>query len=164
MTEVSPPPRLPTFATTIHTAPPAAWLDEPGGFWRRLFAFLVDAAVVWGLLRVGRLVAALLAGRPFLAQAFYASWWLVVPAAYFVVLHGSGGQTLGKWLLGVRVVTAAGEPVGYARALGRHLGWLASAALAFIGHLVVPARADRRALYDHLAGTRVVRTRRQPLL
>jgi uncharacterized RDD family membrane protein YckC len=164
MTEVSPPPRLPTFATTVDAAPAAAWLDEPGGFWRRLFAFLVDAAVIWALLRLGRLVATLLAARPLLAQAFYVSWWLVVPAAYFVVLHGTGGQTIGKRLLGVRVVTAAGEPVGYARALARHLGWLASAALAFIGHLVVPARADRRALYDHLAGTRVVRTGRRPLL
>lgn len=132
---------------------------DPGGFWRRLFAFVVDAGIVVLLIRLGRLASVILAGRPLLAQAFSWAWCLVVPAAYFVVLHGTGGQTVGKRLLGVRVVRVGGEPVGYPRALLRLAGWVASAALAFIGHLVVPARADRRSLYDHLAGTRVVRTR-----
>ncbi len=139
--------------------PAAAPHDEPGGFWRRLFALVVDTAVVWALLAVGGLVTAGLARRALVATAFHYTCWLVVPAAYFVLGHGTTGQTVGKRLLGVRVVGLDGGPIGYLRALLRHAAWLVSAALFFVGHLVVPARADRRALYDHVAGTRVVRVR-----
>ena len=51
----------------------------------------------------------------------------MVPAAYFVLCHGTAGQTLGKRLLGVRVVDESGEPIGYLRALGRFAATVAAA-------------------------------------
>jgi uncharacterized RDD family membrane protein YckC len=135
--------------------PPAVAEPRPGGFWRRTFAVVVDAAVVWALLLVGDLGTAALGRWDLIARAFGQTWSLVIPAAYFVLLHGSGGRTLGKMLAGVRVVLASGEPLGYARALVRYVAWL----LLLFAFLVVAVRGDKRGLHDLLAGTRVVRAR-----
>jgi uncharacterized RDD family membrane protein YckC len=139
---------------------PAAVVElRPAGFWRRAFAVLVDAAIVWMLLFVGDLGTAALGRWDLLARAFDQTWSLVIPAAYFVLLHGSGGRTLGKALAGVRVVLASGEPLGYGWALVRYAAWVLSVVTLGVGFLVAATRSDKRALHDLLAGTRVARTR-----
>jgi uncharacterized RDD family membrane protein YckC len=132
---------------------------RPAGFWRRVFALLIDLGLVWLLFRVEDLVAALLARWDLLARAFDHTFALVVPVAYFVVAHGTWGRTVGKALAGVRVVGASGEGLGYPRALGRQFAWVLSALPLLVGFLMVAARADKRALHDLIAGTRVVRIR-----
>ena len=129
------------------------------GVWRRALALLVDALVWWLLLRVGDLLTAGLARWELVARAFDYAYGLVVPAAYIVLMHGTSGRTLGKMLVGVRVVRASGEPLGYARALGRYLAWFLSALPLLLGFLLAAVRSDRRALHDLVAGTRVVRVR-----
>jgi uncharacterized RDD family membrane protein YckC len=108
---------------------------------------------------VGDVVVKALGRWDLLARAFDETWALVIPAAYFVLLHGSGGRTVGKALAGVRVVEASGEPLGYGRALARHIAWFLSLLTLGMGFLVAAARADRRALHDLVAGTRVIRSR-----
>lgn len=156
---VSDPPWAVSAAVPVPASGDVAGALPPGGFWRRALAVLVDAAVWWLLVSAGDVVTAAFARWDLIARAFGWSWAVVVPAAYVVLSHGTTGQTLGKRLTGVRVVDAAGEPIGYGRALGRYAAWLGSAALLFVGFLVAPARGDRRALHDLLAGTRVVRVR-----
>jgi uncharacterized RDD family membrane protein YckC len=129
----------------------------PAGAWRRAAAVLVDGLAVWGLLELGGLLGAAIEARELAARAFAWTYAGVVPAAYVVLTHGTGGQTLGKRLIGVRVVTAAGHAVGYPRALARYLAWWLSALLLGTGFLVAVGRRDRRALHDLVAGTRVVR-------
>jgi uncharacterized RDD family membrane protein YckC len=129
----------------------------PAGFWRRAPALLVDLAVVWLLLRIGDALVVPLARFDLAARAFRYAYLLVVPGAYFVLSHGTGGRTLGKRLLGARVVGADGEPIGYLQALGRLAAWLFCALLLGLGFLGVAFREDRRGLHDRLAGTRVVR-------
>ena len=129
------------------------------GFWRRAFALLVDVGLVWLLFRVDDLATGLLARWDLVARAFDHTFALVVPAAYFVVLHGTWGRTAGKALAGVRVRGASGEPIGYPRALARHFAWFLSALPLLLGFLMVAARADKRALHDLIASTRVVRIR-----
>ena len=130
---------------------------RPAGFWRRAVALGLDLLVVWLLVRIGRVLALPLARRDLLAQAFLDTYLLVVPAAYFVLTHGTSGQTLGKRLVGVRVVDAAGNPVGYLHALARLAATCVSAVPLGLGFLVPVGRRDRRALHDLLAGTRVIR-------
>jgi uncharacterized RDD family membrane protein YckC len=136
---------------------PAVAELRPGGFWRRAFAVLVDSVVVSVLLFVGDLATAALGRWDLLARAFDQTWSLVIPAAYFVLCHGSGGRTLGKTLAGVRVVLASGEPLGYGRALIRYAAWILSLVAFGVGFFVAAARSDKRGLHDLLAGTRVVR-------
>lgn len=132
---------------------------RPGGFWRRAVALAMDLVVVGFLVSIGSLIARSLRPVALVADAFWYAYLLVIPAAYFVLSHGTTGQTLGKWLLGARVVGESGEPIGYGRALGR-LGAAAVSTLCLgLGLLLVAARRDKRALHDLMAGTRVVRVR-----
>ncbi len=81
--------------------------------------------------------------------------WLAC-LAYFAGLWALTGQTLGKWLLGLRVVTVDGGPVSLARALLRVAGYLLSALPLYLVFFWVLFDSDRRALHDRLAGTVVV--------
>ena len=151
----------------VPDARPAAGPDAatlvPAGLQRRGAALIVDLIVVVILWAIGMQIASALARLAprfdLVAQAFGRTWQLVVPMAYFVLSHGTGGQTLGKRLLGARVVDEGGSPIGYIRALGRCVATLAAAIPFGIGLVVAGFRRDRRGLHDFLAGTRVVRTR-----
>jgi uncharacterized RDD family membrane protein YckC len=149
-----PPWSQPATALAVDAAP-----LRPAGVWRRALALGVDLLALALILRAGDLLAVPLGRWDPVARAFRGAFELVAPAAYFVLAHGTGGQTPGKMLLGVRVVARSGDPVGYARALGRYLAaWLSALPLG-LGFLLAACRADRRALHDLLAGTRVVRAR-----
>jgi uncharacterized RDD family membrane protein YckC len=134
---------------------------RPGGLVRRGVALgldLVAVIVLWAA--GGGLAAAVVAAAPGFvlgAQAFDLTWRIVVPGAYFVLGHGTAGQTLGKRLVGVRVVDVRGAPIGYVHALGRLLATAAAAGPLGVGLALAGWRADRRGLHDLLAGTRVVR-------
>lgn len=83
--------------------------------------------------------------------------YLLVPLAYYWVPTALSGQTLGKRLVGIKVVDAEGRPPGYARAAMREVvGKLLSALLLYLGYLVALFHPERRALHDLVGGTWVV--------
>jgi uncharacterized RDD family membrane protein YckC len=132
----------------------------PAGISRRASALFLDLVLVAILVRIGFWLAAGLAavapGVPFVAQAFGLTWLFVTPPAYFVLGHGTAGQTVGKRLLGLRVLDEGGAPIGYVRAVGRCVATLLAILPLGIGLAVAGLRSDRRGLHDLLAGTRVV--------
>lgn len=67
------------------------------------------------------------------------------------------GQTPGKMVMGVRVVTMSGEPISDMRAVVRSLGYFADWLTLGLGVLLAFVNQDRRMLHDYIAGTRVVR-------
>jgi uncharacterized RDD family membrane protein YckC len=82
--------------------------------------------------------------------------WLFT-AVYFTVLHMVAGQTIGKSLVGIRVVGMDGALLTVGPALLRYLaGYLSALPLGF-GFLVAGLRRDKRALHDLIAGSRVER-------
>jgi uncharacterized RDD family membrane protein YckC len=93
---------------------------EPAGFWRRVWAFAIDGVLIGAVgLALGYAVSDLLArlgvwGRPF---------GFVVALAYFGCMNSrlSAGQTLGKRMLGIRVVDRSGKPLPVARSFLRFL-------------------------------------------
>jgi uncharacterized RDD family membrane protein YckC len=151
-------PRCPETAA-VAAAPVAA----PAGFWRRGAALLVDYGIV--LIARALLVAS---ARAMLGSGADSSRVLVVatwafPAlfglAYAALSHWLWGQTLGKMALSARVVMRDGGPLPLGVAVGRQCGFVLSILLLGLGLVLAAVRADRRALHDLLAGTRVVRTR-----
>ena len=87
---------------------------------------------------------------------------LLFVALYVIVLHALDGQTIGKLVVGARVVGADGEPPDIGVSLLRFLGYFLAALPFGLGFLMAGLRADRRALHDLLAGTRVERTTPRP--
>jgi uncharacterized RDD family membrane protein YckC len=75
--------------------------------------------------------------------------------AYFVVFWRLGGQTPGKWLLGIKVVAHGGGRVTLVRAIVRLVGYLLSALPLYLGFLWILGRR-RRGWHDLIARTEVV--------
>jgi len=115
----------------------------------------IDVAIVWLTLRITGLSATpddLRVIRPVPMAAFL----LVMAFLYLTGFTIGGGQTIGKMLLGIRVTGDDGRGVDITGAVVRALGCIA--AVTTLGLLFLPAvvTAERRALHDRLAGTRVV--------
>lgn len=114
---------------------------------------LIDLAVVHLTLKVlGLDWSAVLDLRWAPMLGFFA----VLDGGYFVAFTTSAGQTIGKMLAGIRVVTREGGRVPLATAIVRTAAMLVS--LAPLGLGWAPAFVSRGmpALHDRLAGTRVV--------
>jgi uncharacterized RDD family membrane protein YckC len=134
---------------------------RPAGFWIRAVAALIDFAV-FGLVQLSfRLIGAKIVGPDAESVASFRPiatfFTFVFAGAYTTVLHALGGQTLGKLIVGIRVVGADGEIPTLGTAFLRYLGYFASGAFLGLGFAMAALRADKRALHDLIAGTRVER-------
>lgn len=139
------------------------------GFWLRLVAFTIDLVILGVfsilLLFVGLLLSALgtdfsnleLTSQPPISLRLLGeAAELLAAAAYFTILHGETGQTIGKNLLGLEVRTVEGERIGYSIALIRFLGYWFSFFSFGLGFLWVAVNPGKRGWHDLLAGTVVV--------
>lgn len=158
-------------------APPQAHVEDVApvseglqlaGRWRRLVAACFDAllllGILWAISRTGL-------WNPFLASG---DMWAVKvegPLSGFVLfavvnayLLARRGQTIGKMLLGIRVVRPDGQPASLVRlvavrfGVGSILNFVAGVGMVYslIDCLAI-FRKSRRCLHDHIADTIVVR-------
>jgi uncharacterized RDD family membrane protein YckC len=114
---------------------PRAGAGSVAGVGRRLAALAID----WALCEI-------------IAVSFlHSAWWtLAIFAAETILLTAFSGFTVGKRLVGARVVRLDGKPVG--------LGWALLRTILLLA--VIPAvmlDADLRGLHDKAANTVVVR-------
>ena len=140
-----------------------------GGFVRRSFAFYIDVAIISVLsyiLFYFSYVAysvGLAAHGQMLTLDYLGSFLRILvvmgislAGGYFVLLHGMDGRTVGKWLLGLRVVGANRTPITYRQALMRLLGTIPSA-LFGLGFFWILLSREKRGWHDLLARTWVIR-------
>ena len=144
---------------------------RPGGFWIRLVAFGIDLVVVM----LAQFLLGVLAARRWgidvdrsaTLQGAVVFFTVLFAVLYPTVLHTLTGQTVGKLVVGLRVLAVDGEllPPG-AAFLRAVVHWLSLVFFFGLGHLLGGLRKDKRALHDLLAGSRVERVpyaRRQPI-
>jgi serine/threonine protein kinase len=108
----------------------------------------------------GRLMGPLLllkAPLPPFAALFFTGVFSPLGVAYYVISVGLWNTTLGKYILGFRIVTADGGEPGFLRAFYRYLGYFVTVATLGVGFFMIPFHSERRALHDLLAGTRVIK-------
>ncbi|MCI0520726.1 MAG: RDD family protein [Chloroflexi bacterium] len=163
-------------------APPKAYQSLQGhyaGFISRLFAFFIDTTIIsltvvsitWFIqvtLNTFRLDAIIdfisryfplvrelvdFITRP-LSTGLATS--MIIPFVYNVFFWVFTGQTPGKSLLGLRIVTLQGKKLSIWRAVLRYLGYYLSILPLFIGFLWVLADDNRQSWHDKIAGTIVV--------
>jgi uncharacterized RDD family membrane protein YckC len=148
-----------------------------GGFWRRLFAFLIDEVILYfvslilfliGLLalglkgnRMGRVLSSLEdpAHGIGVFALFYIAASLLAGMIYFTWFHGIAGRTPGKMLLGLRVIQASGDPITPGIAFLRWVGYLISGPLFCLGFLWVAFDGRKQGWHDKIAATLVIRWR-----
>jgi uncharacterized RDD family membrane protein YckC len=142
--------------------------------WRRVLAWVVDVApLVAAVLYLGRsLLGSAAAALPAPADGLDGLVDLVVReqrivlslvallalalAVYTTLAHALAGATLGKWILGLRVVGPGGARPSLGRSALRSAVAVVSAALLGLGFLLVLFTRSGRALHDFVAGTWVV--------
>lgn len=138
------------------------------GFWPRAAAKLLDyallgafnmcaALLLWGLTPAdaGPGVNLTLSLTVNLLQIIAAATY----ATYFI---GAFGATPGKMALGLSVVAPGHERVSYLRAFGRYWAEVLSGMVLYLGYLMPLFDDERRALHDHLCGTRVLQDAEPP--
>jgi uncharacterized RDD family membrane protein YckC len=158
----------------LHAAAAAA--AQPCGFWARLGAYVIDSVIlgvifqlVWMQLGQSQHWALPLLPKEWTEATFQqfildGQAWAnhAMPVfyplffVYDVVLNGRFGATIGKMAIGAQIVVLDGSRLGYTRAALRWMAARVSDLFFFAGYLLIALRADKRALHDLLAGTRVI--------
>jgi uncharacterized RDD family membrane protein YckC len=84
---------------------------------------------------------------------------LIGLAYHWFFLTQNNGQTIGKLLMGIRVVKLNGEPIQTTDVLLRYFGYWLNSAIFGLGWLWALWDQDRQGWHDKLANTIVVRAR-----
>jgi uncharacterized RDD family membrane protein YckC len=124
---------------------------EPAGFWPRLLAWIIDALVLSSLAIALNLTVG---GSEGIALSFG------LGVLYTVGLWWATGATLGKAVMGLKVIAANGyESIDGATAVLRYVGYLVSALPLYLGFIWIAVDPGRQGWHDKIARTRVVRMR-----
>jgi uncharacterized RDD family membrane protein YckC len=141
---------------------------RPAGFFIRGLAFTIDS-ILLGLLTLVLTVVAFVmlerSGTNISREPEELMRWLwllfVLPntaltCLYFSYFHAVTGQTVGKLVCGLHVVTSAGwSPLGWGRSIVRCIGYFLSS-FFYLGFLWVLFNRRKRGWHDYMAGSVVV--------
>ena len=132
------------------------------GFWIRFAAYLIDSIAMQVVATVLTLVLEFSAAIGAGPGAVMGVQWirllliLAISITYETLMVGKYGATLGKLACGLRIVTAEETKVSYLRAFARCWAWILSMFTLTIGFIIAGFDDQKRALHDHVCGTRVV--------
>lgn len=168
--------------TTWDEPPPALDADdyEPAGRATRFFARVVDNIILTvALTPIGMFigVAFMVNAQRWQMQAFDWSAQVLIGVASFLVsiaLHllingyllAAHGQTVAKWMFGIKIVRRDGSPVSLGRIVGQRmlpmwvLWQLPLGALVWLINPLLIFRESRLCLHDDIADTKVVKRTR----
>lgn len=126
------------------------------------FMGAIDGVVVYFTLLALRLSGVSDPALSALPAAPIVAFLLLLNGGYAVCFTVAGGQTIGKMLMGIRVVPYAPDAgwtggVPLDRAILRTAGYLVSILPAGLGYLPAFLGAEHRAVHDRIADTRVVK-------
>lgn len=136
-----------------------------GGFWIRFVAYLIDSIILYFIFS---LLLALTTGDVFYQSKvdpleFGKDYWLltssniILSLLYYVGFESSKYQaTLGKMILGLKVIDKEGQRLTPLRALGRYLAKFLSALILLIGYIMAAFDTKKQALHDKIADTYVI--------
>ncbi len=139
------------------------------GFWIRFVAAFLDGIFLWIIQIPVRLIAGVgilgLNGPPPTSPPTLATFvpmlgllvvGFFITFGYEIFMVGKWGATLGKMAVKIKVVTADGGRVSYARATGRCFARIVSAMICYIGYIMVAFDDQKKALHDMMCNTRVI--------
>jgi uncharacterized RDD family membrane protein YckC len=151
-------------ATGIDMGAPEVRTVKTVGFGPRLLATVIDGVV---LIAISLIVAALV-GTILTVLEFYAPGdrlpvdaltilsGVVISVIYYCSAWARSGQTLGKSVVGNKVVSADGGEITWGSALVRYIGYIVNTLLLSIGFLWLVFDKKRQGWHDKLARTYVV--------
>ncbi|KIY22562.1 MULTISPECIES: RDD family protein [Mesobacillus] len=129
---------------------------KAAGFWIRLGSIIID-----GLLLIPLYLLCMLIGVSDIATEIFVNsinflYYLIIPVIW-------SGFTVGKRVVGIKIVRTDGKKVGIGTTLKRYilasLVYVVTLGIAFIiSAFMVGLRKDKRSIHDLIAGTQVIYT------
>lgn len=139
------------------------------GISRRIAAMLYDGLLLAALwFSISALLLALSGGllaspdRPLWLLNVLRVNLLLVTVLFYAGFWTHGGQTLGMRAWRLKLVNSSDGPVSWKQALGRFAAAIPSIGIFGLGLLWMLLDPERRALHDHLSGTRLVLIPKKP--
>lgn len=132
---------------------------SPIGFWARVVAALVDGIVTFMAAIIVGFALGIVMGILGIGDVGHMSNLIGICLSwlYCALMEASGLQaTLGKLVIGAKVVDVKGERLTFGRATGRHFAKHLSALLLCIGYIMAAFDERKRGLHDMIAGTYVI--------
>ena len=144
------------------------------GFWIRFLAKFIDSLIIMVIVGIPAFFISFSAVRSGGATPSNPFWmggamgWAIQGLTNVLValltgfFLGKFGATPGKMALGLRVVAADGSKISYGRGFGRAFSEILTGLTCYllgVGYLIAAFDNQKRALHDHMAGTRVIKTR-----
>lgn len=142
---------------------------EKGGFWMRLLASIFDFLFLnlisilllafWlSVLKGGKIMVS----SELLLSLFMPYYFLTIltSLSYYTILHGSKGQTLGKKIVGLKVVHISGRSLGFGQAFVRWVGYILCALSLSIGFFWIAFDKNKQGWHDRIANSFVVKVKR----
>jgi|LauGreSBDMM110SN_4_FD.fasta_scaffold188913_2 uncharacterized RDD family membrane protein YckC len=121
------------------------------GFWIRFVALVIDCIIIVPLNNY--ILSCIGDGSILRILVPNMIWW-----AYTAGLTSSNLQaTLGKKILGLKVVDLNGNRISFGQATGRFFASILSGLILGIGYLMVAFNAKKQGLHDQIAGTFVIK-------
>ncbi len=135
------------------------------GIGSRVTAFIIDLVLIFGIATLTLGVGLFFTGAGFsvgperlmnvLIPIFFIL--LFLGSTYFVFFEALAGKTVGKMILGIRIIRDDGESMKPWEAFVRWLGYFVSAFFIFIGFIWAIFDSKSQAWHDKFAGTYVVK-------
>lgn len=136
---------------------------EKAGFWARLVAYIIDAIIV-GI--VAGVIQAILITPASAPDAGGGAFLLLIVGyiltfvwgfAYYVYFWTRSGQTPGKKIMGLKVITVNGDKLTTGKAIVRVIGYAISSIIIYLGFLWSIWDKNKQTWHDMIAGTYVVK-------
>ena len=131
--------------------------EEPGGFWIRFAAFLIDYIVCLAIS-----ISAYLFGYEFGISGNVLSHWIddiIIIILYHSIAWSLLSTTVGKRIFNLYVIRPDGSKIGFGRALARAAAYFLSGLFFCMGFLMIAFNKDKQGLHDLICDTIVVRRR-----
>jgi uncharacterized RDD family membrane protein YckC len=125
------------------------------GFWRRFAAWIIDAVILFVVGFIIGFIIAIVISPPTSINLLLGA---VLNFIYTIVFWTWRGQTLGKIVVGVKIIKTDGMPIGIGSAILRYIGYIVSAIIIYIGYIMIAFNSKKQGLHDKIADTYVVRT------
>ena len=142
--------------------------NKNAGFLIRLLSYTIDNVILFMISAVLLITAYFLIGYSFvekdnpadMIKSFYALFLIastIIDLFYFTYFHAVKGQTVGKWVCGIKVVAEDGSLLGFKKAFIRFLGYIISRLLLYTGFLWIGFDRKKQGFHDKIAKSFVVR-------
>ena len=136
------------------------------GFGRRFVANLIDGLIVFFisfiLMGVFAVLSIIVASyNPYgdlvgFNALFFVSAILISVIYYVRFWAKSAGQTIGKGMLGIRVISTDGSSISVSKGIIRYFGYIVSGLIFSLGFIWITFDGKRQGWHDKMAGTYVI--------